>query len=391
MMTDTSSSLLLMRDAVVYAPEPVGIADVLCAGDQIIGVAKHLDAPSGIPCRTIDAVGRTLVPGLIDSHVHLLGGGGEAGPASRVPEIQLSQLARAGVTTAVGVLGTDSLTRTPEALLAKARGFKQDGITAFIWTGAYRIPSPTITGNVIKDIALIEDVIGVKTAISDHRSAQPTTDELARLASEARIGGMLAGIPGLVHVHVGDGSQGLEPLLTVVAESDIPIGQFLPTHINRSADLLLEGIEFVQRGGTIDLTVPSDIARGSQAFSASIRTLRNGKTDLSSVTFSTDGNGSMPRFDEKGRVIGMGVGRIANLWTTVKALVQEESLTLEEALAPVTVNPATRLGLVGKGRIRPGCDADFLLLDESLTIDTVVARGRILVANGKPLVAGAFE
>lgn len=45
-------------------------------------------------------------------HVHITGGGGEAGPASRCPEAQLSKLISAGITTVVGVTGTDSVTRS---------------------------------------------------------------------------------------------------------------------------------------------------------------------------------------------------------------------------------------------------------------------------------------
>ena len=43
------------------------------------------------------------------------------------------------------------------------------------------------------DLCLIDKVIGLKIALSDHRSAHPTVDELRRAVSEARVGGMLTG------------------------------------------------------------------------------------------------------------------------------------------------------------------------------------------------------
>jgi beta-aspartyl-dipeptidase (metallo-type) len=64
----------------------------------------------------------------------------------------------AGVTTAIGVLGTDGVSRTVETLLFKARGLTNDGITALMFTGNYHWPLPTLTGSVKRDICLIEQV-----------------------------------------------------------------------------------------------------------------------------------------------------------------------------------------------------------------------------------------
>ena len=77
-----------------------------------------------------DLEGRRVIPGLIDGHVHLTGGGGEAGPNTRVPPLGLSRLTAGGVTTAVGVLGTDDTVRTPAELVTAARGLIADGLSA---------------------------------------------------------------------------------------------------------------------------------------------------------------------------------------------------------------------------------------------------------------------
>ncbi len=320
--------------------------------------------------------------------MHILGGGGEDGPASRVPEIQLSTLTRAGTTAAVGVLGTDGVTRSPEALLAKARALHEEGISAYIYTGSYHLPSMTITGSVERDIALIDQVMGVKLAISDHRGSQPTTQELARLAAQVRVGAMLGGKKGIVHLHVGSGKRGITPILDVLHATELPIDLFLPTHMARTQALLDEGIEFVRRGGNIDLTAHSD----ERETVAAIEKLIREDVDLAHVTLSSDGNGSMPVFDERKNLVGMKTGSVTTLFRSVRAIVSANLMSLPEALALVTTNPASRLGLDGKkGRITEGADADLVVLDDRLMLDKVLCNGRLMVDRGQPIVTGRFE
>lgn len=106
-----------------------------------------------------------LAPGLIDQHVHITGGGGEAGYHSRTPEITLSGIIRYGTTTVVGTLGTDGCTRSLENLYSKAKALEYEGISTFIHTGSYALPSVTFTGSVTRDLVLIDKVIGCKIAV----------------------------------------------------------------------------------------------------------------------------------------------------------------------------------------------------------------------------------
>jgi len=378
----------LIRGGDLYTPGQKGVKDLLIAGDCIARIDKSIDIPKGLEVAIFDASDKIVVPGFIDLHVHVIGGGGEDGPASRVPEISLSTLTEAGITTVVGVLGTDGVTRSPETLLAKVKALRVEGLSAYMYTGSYHLPSVTITGSVKRDIALIEEVIGVKIAISDHRSSQPTMDELARLASEARVGGMLAGKSGIVHVHVGGGSRGLDPILAVVKQTEIPISQFLPTHIGRDTTLLRQGIDFVNTGGCIDITVPN---KANKAISI-IKEFQESRIDLTKVTLSSDGNGSKPRFNGRGELTGMATGDVATLGKTLKVLVEGKVLPLPDALALITSNPADRLGISGrKGSIREGADADLLILNEELRIEQVFAKGRLMVDAGKAVVKGNFE
>jgi len=382
----------LIKEGNVYAPEPRGTRDILVVGRIIALVAEQIELTGDFEVQVISARDKLVLPGFVDLHVHLLGGGGEGGFWTRTPEITLSTIARAGVTTLVGCLGTDDVSRHPETLLAKANQLEEEGVSAYIYTGSYQFPLVTVTGSVRKDIALLPKVIGVgEIAISDHRSSQPTFEELARVAAEARVGGMIGGKAGLVHFHVGGGRRMLDPLFRLVKETEIPIGQFLPTHVNRTRELFEQAIDFARMGGNIDLTV-----RGSQLFfpvatGDALRLALAAGVSLDQITLSSDSNGSMPVFDEQGKMTGIAVGEIQNLYAEWKHLTKE-GFALEDLTKMVTANPARRAGLFReKGSLDTGKDADILILDEDLSLHSVMAKGRLLVHDRQVVVKGTFE
>ena len=377
----------LIRGGEVYAPEHVGARDVLIAGERIVQIKEDLEAPRSLEVQVVDVSGCRVVPGLIDPHVHVLGGGGEGGPATRVPPISLTDITLAGVTTVVGVLGTDNVTRSAMALLAKTKGLRLEGVTAYMYTGSFHYPPSTVTGSVKRDVALIDEVVGVKTAVSDHRDSQMTVQELARLSSDARFGGMLGGKTGIVHVHLGGCPGGLGPVNDVIRRGGIPVSQFLPTHVNRSPELLEQGMDLVRRGGAIDLNPCED--EGNTI--SDVATLRDGGVDLTRVTFSSDGNGTLCRFGEEGELVGYGVGKVSTLVEAFRAIVESGTLPLTDALRLFTGNAAEVLGLPGKGQIGEGMDADILVLDGDLKVDKVFALGRLMVDGGRAVAKGTFE
>src|SRR5436190_24261999 len=94
-----------LTHADVFAPEPVGVVNVLLCTGKIAWIgAERLDLPRSLPVRTRDLEGRRLVPGFIDAHVHVTGGGGESGAKSKVPPVMLSRFTRGGTTSVVGLL-----------------------------------------------------------------------------------------------------------------------------------------------------------------------------------------------------------------------------------------------------------------------------------------------
>lgn len=392
--------ITIIRNVKVYKPEFIGIKDVLLMGDKIAAIEDRIDIDLNglVDIKEIDGSGKILVPGFIDCHVHILGGGGEGGFFTRTPEATLSGFTTAGVTTVVGTLGTDGVARDMKALVAKAKALEEEGITSYVYTGSYRLPLNTLTGEIMKDIMFIDKVIGIgEVAISDHRSSQPTFEEFIRAAADARVAGMLSGKAGIVNVHVGDGPRKLEFLFRAVEETEIPITQFLPTHINRNPELFEDAIKYAKMGGYIDFTASEDPEireeqDGEVSFSKGLKRILEEGIHLDNFTLSSDGQGSLPIFNEKKEFVGIGVGKSTSLLVGIKDCVFKENIPLEIAIRGITSNPAKILKLKGKGRIEKNYYADLCLLDEeSLDIHTVIAKGKLMVENKKAVVVGRFE
>ncbi|MDI6600390.1 MAG: beta-aspartyl-peptidase [Thermoanaerobacteraceae bacterium] len=383
----------LLKNAHVFAPEDMGIKDILIAGDRIAMVEKDINI-SGLAIEEYVLNGKLALPGFIDQHVHIIGGGGEAGYTSRTPEVMLSKLTTSGITTVAGLLGTDGTTRHVESLLARARGLEAEGISTYIYSGCYQLPTCTITGSIRNDIILIDKVIGAgEIAISDHRSSQPTIDELKRVAAEARVGGMLSGKAGVVHLHVGNGNGMLSMLFEIVESTEIPITQFVPTHINRRRELLEDGIRWGRMGGYIDITSgvspKADVDKSIKP-SEAIRMCIEGGVPLENITMSSDGNGSMPLFNEKGEIKGLLVADPHTLYEEFKDLARE--IGIDKAASVVTSNVAKRLkNYPQKGYIAVGSDADIVVMDENMGIEMVFAKGRLMVDKGQAIIKGTFE
>jgi len=382
----------LLLNADVYAPASLGHHHLLIGGGRVLWLGTELlSLPTALGVAVHDLEGRRLIPGLVDGHVHVTGGGGEAGPGTKVPPLGPSRFTRHGVTTVVGLLGTDDATRHPAELVAAVHGLRAAGMNAWCWTAGYHVPPVTLTGTVRGDIAAIDCILGVKTAISDHRSSQPTLDELLRLGSEAHVGGLMTNKAGVVHLHVGDGARGLEPIRQALAASELPPRVFQPTHVNRKRALFEEAIALAKGGSHVDVTA-FPVEDGEDAWDAATAVIRylDAGAPAERLSVSSDGGGCLPVFDAEGRVASMGVGEPASLPATLAELVTR-GVPLERALEPFTTNPARLLRLDGKGQITVGTEADLVVLESDGRIRDVMCGGVWHVRAGAMQVTGLFE
>lgn len=386
-------NLMLLRNAQVHAPEPLGQQHLLLGGGRILWMGTTLsELPATLAVETIDLEGRRLIPGLIDAHVHVTGGGGEAGFRTRVPPLGVSRFTRAGITTVIGLLGTDDVARGPRDLLATVYALREEGLSALAFTGGYHVPPRTLTGTVRGDLVLIEALIGIgEVAISDHRSSQPTLDELLRLAADAHVAGLMTGKAGVLHLHLGDGPRGLDLVRRALEQSELPPRVFHPTHVNRRKALFDEALELAGRGSTIDLTA-FPVEEGEDAWSAADGLIRflDSTAPAERITISSDAGGCLPVFDHEGHVCRMGVGESGALLQTLNEVLQR-GVPLERALPAFTSNPARLLRLPAKGRIQVGADADLVVLDEAGAAHEVIAGGIVHVRNGHIEHRGTFE
>ncbi|MBA3563073.1 MAG: beta-aspartyl-peptidase [Gammaproteobacteria bacterium] len=392
LLPGNSRLLQLLLNAHVFAPQDLGHRHLLIGGGRILWIGEQRPDLSRLDVAVADLEGRRLIPGFIDGHAHVTGGGGESGFSSRVPPLPLSRFTAAGVTTVVGVLGTDDSTRDTRALLAQTRSLRADGLSAWCHTGGYHVPPVTLTGNVRDDIVHLDPVIGVgEVALSDHRSSQPTLDEILRIASEAHVAGMITGKAGILHLHLGDGKRGLDLVRQALHTSELPPRVFNPTHINRRKDLFAEALDLARRGCTVDMTA-FPVAEDDDAWAADVglqKYLDSG-APIDKITISSDGGGCLPRFNDQGELVHMDVGRPGTLGETLQALLSR-GVPLDSVLPAFTTNVAQILRLHDKGRIRAGADADLIVLGGEGEIRDVMAAGIWHVQDGRQQVFGQFE
>jgi len=385
--------LHLLTNARLFAPEPSGLRHILIGGGRFLFIGEtipELDAALDVSVTDLD--GASVIPGLIDGHAHISGGGGETGPASRVPPVGLSQFTNVGVTSVVGVLGTDDLTRNTQTLVTQAYGLREEGLSAWCHTGGYHYPLTTLTGSARSDIVNIDPIIGVgELALSDHRSSQPTLDEFLRVASEAHVAGLMTGKAGIVHCHLGDGARGLSLIRDALTHSEIPPRVFNPTHVNRNPDLFEEAIALTAEGCVIDLTAFPD-GHTDPGYSAAEAFIRYQKAGCPAIqlTISSDGGGCLPHFDRQGNLTRMGVGTSSTLMETVRTLVGE-GVAIEDILPCLTSNVSALLKLHSKGRIATNMDADLVVLNDKHAVTDVMCNGRWHVRNEQAIVLGTYE
>ena len=389
--------ITVIKNIDVYSPDHLGKKDVVIAGDKFEGIYDNIKIPKDfVDIEVVNGEGKIMFPGFIDCHVHILGGGGEGGFKTRTPEIKLTDLTTAGITSVVGCIGTDGICRNFRSLIAKAKALEEEGISTYCYTGNYEIPVKTMTESIKGDLMLVDKVIGVgEIALSDHRSSQPTFEQFVNTVAQARVGGLLSGKSGIVNIHLGGGARKLDMLFSLLENTEIPATQMLPTHINRTSELFDMGINYIKKGGFIDLTTSSDpnfLEEGELTASQGLKKIYDLGLPIEQVTFSSDGNGSMPMFNENRELIGLGICSVKTLYNEVKNAIVNEGMPIEDAIKVITSNVSELLKLKDKGHIKSGYDSDFVIVDShDLHICDVYSKGIKLIQDGVPILKGTFE
>lgn len=378
----------IIKNGDVYSPNYKGQQSILIQGRSIIKIGdidieliKQLDPNLKI----IDATGYTVMPGIIDPHIHLLGGGGEASYVTRTPEVQLSHLISNGITSVVGLIGTDGISRTLTSLYAKAQALEAEGVSTYMYTGNYHLPVTTITNSIKEDLFLIDKVIGTgEIAINDFRSSIPTIEELARIVADTTVGGMLSGKAGVTHFHIGTGKHKLKQIHDLIDHYDVKPNKLYVTHFDKGIDLLEEGISLSHKGVYVDLTASSNTVEYVNYYRA-----HGG--DISKLTVSSDGHGSLPKFDNHNQLVGYDVAKCSTLTDQLFNLLVQDS-NWEEVIALFTSNVANVLTLHHKGHIEEHYDADILIVDpKKKQIKDVFAKGQHMLSDYQMIRKGMFE
>lgn len=374
--------LRLLRASQVFAPAALGPQDILIGGGQILALGPDLSAVLALHDLVdvqILPKGR-LIPGLVDQHVHFLGGGDGDGPDARKPEMNLADFAAGGVTTAVGLLGSDVDTKTLAQLLRKTRELDRGGMSAFMYTGAMGLPAPFLTSGVRSDVVLIDKVVGAKSAIGERTAPNLDFSALAALAGSLVLAKGMSGKAAVLHLHVGRLKSGMEMLFELVERIDFPPSQAVPSHINRAPKLFPvfeQGVRFAKLGGNIDFTCclgPLDgLPSGLDPVEAVLRALDAG-VPPDRITLSSDAGVAVPDGRGGSRAVPAYI-----LYRDLLRLVSDGGLGWPQALAFVTENVARVLGLgASKGAIAPGMDADLVLVGEDNQIIWTLCKGRVI-------------
>lgn len=362
----------LLKNLHVYAPEDLGKMDILVYKEEIVKIAQGIKPPLPEETQIEDLSDCYGLPGFVDGHVHIIGGGGEGGFFTRTTPASEADFFKAGTTAVIGLLGTDGITRTHRELLGQARKFTHNRLKTFLMTGSYALPMVTLLKDLQEDMVFIPEYIGIgEIAISDHRSSGITTDEFRRILLNARVAGMLSGKSGKAIIHVGGVKTGLALLRQAIAQGDISSHQILPTHISRTSQTLEEGREWINKyDGTVDFTAGAKAAQSIDAF------LKEG-IPPEKILCSSDGWGSMPIFDAKGDFLSIETAPVDTLQKLFHTLVVEMGHPIQTALKIVSSNVSEFFGIAkeGHGKITENGIANLCVYDRNLDLKQTLAQG----------------
>lgn len=379
--------MLLIKNTNLYSPTFLGKKDILISNGKIVAIEDEI-TKHNVFSEVWDAQGLTTTPGFIDQHIHVIGAGGKHGFASMTPQLHLGELIKCGTTSVVGLLGTDGSTRSIKTLYSKIQALNQEGISAYMYTGYYGLDKVYLMNSLQEDMIYIDCVLGCKIAISDIRSSYPSALELLRLLRNVRVGGMLSGKKGILHLHLGALSSKMDLLFEIVENYEFPIEHISPTHVGRTKDLFEQAIIFAKMGGMIDITTGA--SKYTDPYKSALYALEN-NVSIDNITFSSDGNAGLDKLDDNNNLVGFRSAPFDKNLEEVINLHKLGGVAFEDSLKLITSNPAKNLGLKSKGHVKNNFDADLCFFDSDLKLSSVIANGKFMMKDGDLAVKGSFE
>lgn len=392
---------VLFVNARVCTPFELRDTAVLVRGGRIEAIADHIDPPKA--ARVIDAKGKILGPGYIDLHVH---GGGGRSVMEGAPEA-VTAMANAHAlhgTTAIlpttlsmplqdMALAGDAVSRAmrDERCLSTILGVHQEGPCLSPAQGGAQSTDALLVPSKADLRALIEDcpslrMMGVAPELDGALALGRRLNDLGVVASVAHSDAdyetvsraALSGFSDVTHLYSGCSSVVRRHAFRVagVVEAGLEMERLTVQVIADGCHLPLPLLRLIYRCKGAEkmyaVTDGLEFAATRQEEGATY-IQRNGQPCV-----YEDGVMKLPSREAF-------AGSVATMSRLVRTLVRAD-IPLCDAIRMATDTPARRIGAAKKGRVAAGFDADLLLLDEALHVDLCMARGRVIVENGRPVL-----
>ena len=376
---------LVIKNARVYHNHRFEQREVLIQNGTITQVAPRVDTPAG--CPVLDLGGKRLVPGFIDVHTH--GGAGvdvNAATADQLNNTIGRFFASQGTTGWLASVLTD----TPEQTLWCIEQIKQ----AKAQTGDHaqllgvHLEGPFLASEYKG--AMPEHLLQKGNAELFRRYAKAAEGSIKYMTVSPEVEGvpeMIRQIAGEVVVAIGHSGADYD-----TAMECIDAGAASATHTFNAMKLLHQHFPAIM-GAVLETDVYCEaICDGRHLHPGTVRFLIKCKgldrvvaiTDSIMAAGLPDGNYKLgvndvvvEDGDAKLASNGTRAGSTLTTGQALKNLVKFTGRPVEEVLPLLTENPADLLKMgTQKGRIRPGWDADLVVLDEDLNVVRTLVGGR---------------
>lgn len=374
----------VITNALVYTGHRFVPREVYVEEGRVAQLAEKVNAPAG--CPRLDLGGKRLAPGFIDIHTH--GAAGVDVNAATADQLN-GTIGRFFASQGTTGWLCSVLTDTPEQTLwcldqAKA-AMKEEGAWAQLL--GVHLEGPFLASQ-------------YKGAMPEHLLQKGSAELFAKYeaAGEGAVKYMtvspeVEGVPAMVRdiaarVKVAIGHSGAE---YDAAMECIANGAVSATHTFNAMRLFHQHQPAIM-GAVLESDVYCEaICDGRHLHPASVRLLLKCKgwdrvvavTDSIMAAGLPDGNYKLgvndvvvEDGDAKLASDGTRAGSTLTTGQALKNLVKFTGEGPEKVLPLLTENPADLLGLPRKGRIAPGCDSDFVVLGEDLTVLRTIVGGR---------------